>query len=109
MSSSFLKNSDFLSFFKVPEKKDLLKTVQQRRVSMEAGNPRCSVNRVREVTLSDSIHDVWMESFCSSPNKTEHSMEQPFKKRAMMNRKGKAFDDYEVSVVYYQCREMQIR
>jgi hypothetical protein len=50
-----------------------------------------------------------MESFCSSLNKTEHSMEQPFKKRLMMGRRGKAFDDYEVRVLYYQYKEIQIR
>ena len=76
---------------------------------MEAGNPRCSVTQAREMALSDSVHDVLMESFCSSLNKTEHSMEQPFKKRLMMGRRGKAFDDYEVRVLYYQYKEIQIR
>jgi hypothetical protein len=52
------------------------------------------------MALSDSVHDVLMESFCILINETEHSMEQPFKKRLMMSRKGKAFDVDEVCMVY---------
>jgi len=71
---------------------------------MEARNPRCSLNRAREMALSDSVHDVLMKSFCRLINETEHCMERPFKKRLMMGRKGKAFDDDEVCVVYCRCK-----
>ena len=74
---------------------------------METKNPRCSVNRVREIAHSDSVDDVLMESFCILINETEHSMEEPFKKRVMMSIKGKAFDDDEICVVYCYCREIQ--
>jgi hypothetical protein len=59
------------------------------------------------MALSDSVEDILMESFCILINETEHSMEQPFKKRLMTSRKGKAFDDDEVCVVYYYFREIR--
>jgi hypothetical protein len=74
---------------------------------MEARNPRCSVNQAREMALSDSVDDVLMESFCILINETEHSMEQPFKNGLKMGPTSKAFDDGEVCVIYYYCREIQ--
>jgi hypothetical protein len=61
---------------------------------------RGSVNEMGEIARSGSAHDVLMESFCRLINETEHSMEQPFKNRLMMSRKGKAFDDDAGCVVY---------
>ena len=74
---------------------------------MQASNPRCSVNQIGEMALSDSVEDVLMESFCILINETEHSMEQPFKNRLKMGGEGKAFDDDEVCVVYCYLREIQ--
>jgi hypothetical protein len=53
------------------------------------------------MALSDSVEDVLVESSYILINETEHSMEQPFKKRLMTSRKGKAFDDDGHLVVYY--------